>query len=110
MSGRNDEDSPPEKPWLWIRVEIGSRCEHWQTVGVRSTGGEIISKLKIKKTSELGNTPSFLSLGIKESKSHRNIVAWDYNRRVHNSSVKPGAKGVFHNITTSEDLIAEVTF
>jgi len=39
LSGRDEEDNPPEKPWLSIKVEMGSRGEYWQTIGVRSTGG-----------------------------------------------------------------------
>lgn len=65
--------------------------------------------MKIKTNDELGNTP-FLSSGIKENKSHRIIFTWDYNRSVHNSSVKLGAMGAFRKINISVDLIAEVTF
>lgn len=50
LSGRDEEDNPPEKPWLWIRVEKGSR--------MASTGGEKASKMKIKTNIELENTSS----------------------------------------------------
>lgn len=49
LSGRDEEDNPPEKPWLWIRVEKGSR--------MASTGGQKVSKMKIKTNVDVGNTP-----------------------------------------------------
>lgn len=66
--------------------------------------------MKIKTNGELGNTPPFLSLGLKQNKSYRFIVTWVYNRSIHDSSVKPGATGAFRKINISVDLMAEVTF
>lgn len=51
LSGRDEEDNPPEKPWLRIRVEMGNR--------MASTGGEKVSKMKTKTNVELGNTVPF---------------------------------------------------
>lgn len=28
LSGKDEDNNPPEKPGLWIRVVMGSRCEH----------------------------------------------------------------------------------
>lgn len=61
MSGRDEEDNPPEKPWLWIGVEMGGR--------MASTGGEKVSKMKIKTNVELGNTPSS-SPGVQRKANH----------------------------------------
>lgn len=52
----------------------------------------------------------FVSLGIKENKSHRLRATWDYNTTVCDSSVKMGTTEAFLKINIPVDLIAEVTF
>lgn len=106
-SGRDDEDNSPEKPWLRIWVEMGSRCDYWQTISVISTGSRIVSKMKIKTNGELGNMIPFLFLSMRLNiESHGIIVTWDFNRIVHNSSVKLRARGAFCKIRVSVNLIA----
>lgn len=70
----------------------------------------MISKMQIETSGELGNTPPFLSLGIKENKLHRITVTWDDNRSLHDRSVKSGATAAFRKINISVDLTAEVPF
>lgn len=56
--------------------------------------------MKTKPYGEVGNTTLVLALGIKEGKSHRISITWDYNR-----GGKLGATGAFHNINVSVDFM-----
>lgn len=63
--------------------------------------------MKIKTNGELGNMIPFLFLSMRLNiESHGIIVTWDFNRIVHNSSVKLRARGAFRKIRVSVNLIA----